>query len=114
MEADPATVWVPAAGYEHDRGSQIAETTVAFPGRQLRLGVRRQPAGADGDAQLSFDDLDGWRFHAIVTHIDVADGTAVQVEAHHRARGNPTALRNHGQISPEKSWSSTSSFTSAM
>lgn len=87
LAADPATVWVAAAGHEHNRGSQIAETTVAFAGRQLRLVVRRQPAGADGDAQLSFDDLDGWRFHAIITNIDIADRTAVQVEAHHRARG---------------------------
>lgn len=83
---DPATVWTDAAGHEHHRGSQIAETTVDFADRQLRLVVRRQPVGADGDAQLSIDDLDGWRFHAIITNVP-SDRTAVDVEAHHRARG---------------------------
>lgn len=48
---------------------------------------RRQPTGA-GD-HLSFDDLDGWRFHAIVTNVAPAAGTAAEVEHHHRPRGGP-------------------------
>lgn len=49
--------------------------------------VRRQPVGADGDAQLSFDDVDGWRYHAILTNIPKGRRNAVNVEAHHRLRG---------------------------
>jgi DDE family transposase len=48
-----------------------------------RLIVRRQPTRA-GD-QLSFDDVDGWRFHTIVTNITA--GPANEIEAHHRQRG---------------------------
>ena len=44
--------------------------------------MRRQPT-RPGD-QLSLDDLDGWRFHAIVTN---ATAPAAEVEAHHRLRG---------------------------
>lgn len=93
LAADPATVWTPALGAEADRGSEIAETTLEFNRddpqrrRRLRLIVRRQPTST-GD-QLSFDDLDGWRFHAIVTNIVDDDNapSAVQIEAHHRRRG---------------------------
>lgn len=90
LAADPATEWAQALGAEADKGSQVAQTTitVGWPRRdeqprQLRLIVRRQRTSA-GD-QLSFDDLDGWRFHAIVTNI--VDTSAVEVEAHHRLRG---------------------------
>lgn len=88
VATDQATVWQAAAGAESQRGSQIAETVIDMgrPGRkrhrQLRLIVRRQPTRA-GD-QLSTDDIDGWRFHAIVTN---HTGPAVDVEAHHRLRG---------------------------
>ena len=68
LASDPATVWVPAIGAEEDKGSEIAEGDFCFAGRSLRMIVRRQPTKA-GD-QLSFGDLDGWRFHAIITTID--------------------------------------------
>jgi len=47
--------------------------------------VRRQPT-RPGD-QLSTDDLNGWRPHAIITNIEVRLRSAVEVEAHHRLRG---------------------------
>lgn len=66
-------------------GSQIAETTTVLLGRQLRLIVRRQPRAAG--EQLAIDDLDGWRWHAIITNIDADRMTAAEVEADHRLRG---------------------------
>ena len=51
----------------------------------LRMIVRRQRTSA-GD-QLSFDDLDGWRFHAIVTNLPALFAPPAEVEAHHRLRG---------------------------
>jgi hypothetical protein len=88
LAIDPATVWQPALNAEGERGSEIAETVIDIgrrknDQRRLRLIVRRQPTRA-GD-QLSFNDLDGWRFHAIVTNI--TDTPAVDIEAHHRLRG---------------------------
>lgn len=85
LAADPATVWVAALGKETAAGSQIAETTTTLLGRQLRLIVRRQPRAAG--EQLAFDDLDGWRLHAIITNISAARMGAAEVEAHHRLRG---------------------------
>jgi len=85
LAADPDTVWVPALGRETDAGSQIAATTTRLLGRTVRLIVRRQPK-ATGD-QLAFDDLDGWRLHALITNIDATTMTAAEVEAHHRLRG---------------------------
>lgn len=87
LAADPATKWKRAKGQERRLGSQIAETTIDFAGRQVRLVVRRQRAGVDGDAQLALDDVDGWRFHAIITNIPNTKRSAVNVEAHHRLRG---------------------------
>jgi hypothetical protein len=91
LATDPATAWSPALGAEAERGSEIAETTieVGWPRRdqrprRLRLIVRRQRTSAG--EQLAFDDLDGWRFHAIVTNI-ADDHTAAEIEAHHRLRG---------------------------
>jgi hypothetical protein len=88
LASDPTTVWSPAKGAEAEKGSEIAETTIEIgrrkkDRRRLRLIVRRQRRTA-GD-QLSFDDLNGWRFHAIVTNI--VAGPAAEVEAHHRLRG---------------------------
>lgn len=83
LAADPTAPWWPALGAEEERGSEVAEAPFRFAGRDLRLIVRRQPTAA-GD-QLSLDDLDGWRFHAIVTNAPL--GTAAQVEHHHRLRG---------------------------
>lgn len=90
LAADPTTVWVPALNAEGERGSQIAETTIEIgrtkrERRVLRLIVRRQRTTA-GD-QLCFDDLDGWRFHAIVTNLPAIFAPAAMVEAHHRLRG---------------------------
>lgn len=88
LAADPATQWAPAAGRETAKGSEITETTITIGDRrrdrvQLRMIVRRQPT-KPGD-QLTLDDIDGWRYHAIVTNIN--DQPAVDVEAHHRLRG---------------------------
>ena len=91
LAADPNTIWVPALAAEADKGSEIAETTLEFGGRKkstrrrLRLIVRRQRTSAG--TQLSFDDLDGWRFHAIVTNLPALFAPADMVEAHHRLRG---------------------------
>ncbi len=85
LASDPATTWVPAIGAEQDKGSEIAECDFCFAGRSLRMIVRRQPTTA-GD-QLSFDDLDGWRFHAIITNIDAHLRSGAEVEYHHRLRG---------------------------
>jgi hypothetical protein len=85
LATDPHTVWAPASGHETDKGSQIAETTTTVLGRPVRLIVRRQPKPC-GD-QLAFDDLDGWRLHAIITNVDADQMSAAEVEAHHRLRG---------------------------
>lgn len=85
LASDPSTTWSAAIGAENAKGSQVAETTFRFAGRDLRMIVRRQRTRV-GD-QLSFDDLDGWRFHAIITNIAPMLGTAAQVEHHHRLRG---------------------------
>jgi Transposase DDE domain group 1 len=91
LAGDADTVWTPALNAEADKGSEIAETTLEIGGRlastrrTLRLIVRRQPTAA-GD-QLSLDDVDGYRFHAIVTNIPAWLGPAAMVEAHHRLRG---------------------------
>jgi hypothetical protein len=84
LASDPATVWQDAAGAEGERGLQVAETGFTFAGRQVRLLVRRQPTQAG--EQLSLDDLDGFRFQAIITNATPAL-SAVQVEHHHRLRG---------------------------
>ncbi len=85
LALDPATVWKPAQGCEAERGSEVAETPFAFAGRRLRLIVRRLPRRAG--EQLSFDDLDGWHFRGLITNIDAATASAVDIEHHHRLRG---------------------------
>lgn len=90
LAADPATRWVPALAAEAEKGSEIAETIIEIGStkksrRTLRLIVRRQPSTAG--EQLSLDDLDGWRFHAIVTNLPALFAPAEMVEAHHRLRG---------------------------
>jgi len=83
---DPETTWVPAKSAEGElEGSELAETAYRFGTRTLRMIVRRQRTKAG--EQLSFDDLDGWRFHAIVTNIPPLFGDAASVEHHHRLRG---------------------------
>ncbi len=91
LAADPDTAWRTALNAEADKGSEIAETMIDFGGRKastrrrLRLIVRRQPACCG--EQLSFDDVDGYRFHAVVTNLPALFATAEMVEAHHRLRG---------------------------
>jgi hypothetical protein len=85
LAADPDTVWVDAEGRETCKGSQIAEASTVLLGRTVRLIVRRQPKRAG--EQLAFDDVDGWRLHAIITNIEADRMTAAAVEAHHRLRG---------------------------
>ncbi len=64
LASDPATTWTPAIGAEADKASEIAECDFTFAGRKLRMIVRRQPTRTG--EQLSLDDLDGWRFHAVI------------------------------------------------
>jgi hypothetical protein len=90
LATDSDTVWHPALAAEADKGSEVAETFIEIGStkqrrRLLRLIVRRQRTTA-GD-QLSLDDLDGWRFHAIVTNLPALFAPADMVEAHHRLRG---------------------------
>lgn len=85
LARDADTTWAPALGAEDAKDSQVAEAPFTFAGRDLRLIVRRQRTTA-GD-QLSFDDLDGWRFHTIITNIPPLFGTAAAIEHHHRLRG---------------------------
>lgn len=85
LARDDTTQWCPALGAEDAKGSEIAETMFRFAERDLRMIVRRQPT-VTGD-QLSLDDLDGFRFHAIITNIPPMFGSAVDVEHHHRLRG---------------------------
>jgi hypothetical protein len=86
LASDPNTVWRPALCADGEiAGAEIAECTYVFARRTLRMIVRRQRTAAG--AQLSFDDLDGWRFHAIVTNIPFIFGDAASIEHHHRLRG---------------------------
>lgn len=85
LAADPDTVWTAAEGRETEAGSQIAERDTTLLGRKVRLIVRRQPKAAG--EQLAFDDLDGWRLHAIISNVPAERISAAQVEAHHRLRG---------------------------
>ena len=81
----PETSWTPAQDVDGElSGSEVAETTYAFSGRDLRLVVRRQRK-ATGE-QLSFDDLGGWRFFACITNAP-ASIEAAQIDHHHRLRG---------------------------
>jgi hypothetical protein len=56
-----------------------------FAGRDLRLIEHRQRKAAG--EQLSFDDLGGWRFFAIITNIPPLFGLATDIEHRHRLRG---------------------------
>ncbi len=86
LASDKNAVWAPAVSADGElAGSEVAECTYGFAGRTLRMIVRRQRTAAG--EQLSFDDLDGWRFHAIVTNIPPCFADAVTIEHHHRLRG---------------------------
>lgn len=84
LVTDQKTVWRRAQGDEAERGSQVAEGELSFAKRTVRLVVRRQPK--EGGDQLAFDDVDGYRFHALITNIPKSARSAVKVEAHHRLR----------------------------
>jgi len=85
VAADPATVWHPAL----DSDDEVADTTVTLGRRgnllTMRMIVRRQRTHAG--EQLSFDDLDGWRFQGVATNLPAWLATAADVEHHHRRRG---------------------------
>lgn len=84
LALDPGTVWQPAI----DSDDHVCDTVIALGRdrqRPVRLIVRRQRTRA-GD-QLSFDDLDGWRFQGVVTNMPPWLATAAAVEHHHRQRG---------------------------
>jgi Transposase DDE domain group 1 len=85
LATDPSTVWRPAI----DSDDEVADVVVTLgrwaQARVVRLVVRRQRTRR-GD-QLSFDDLDGWRFQAVATNMPAWLATAAQVEHHHRLRG---------------------------
>jgi hypothetical protein len=86
LAADVGTCWVPAKGAQGElAGSEVAETTYRFAGRDLRLIIRRQRKAAG--EQLSFDDVGGWRFFAIITNIPPLFAIATEIEHHHRLRG---------------------------
>ena len=86
LATDPATTWTPALDATGEiTGTEVAEATYRFAKRDLRLIVRRQQK-ASGE-QLSFDDLGGWRFFALVTNIPPMFGKATGIEHHHRLRG---------------------------
>lgn len=85
VAADPQTTWVAAQDATGDiDGAEVAETTYRFAGRDLRLVVRRQPKAAG--EQLSFDDLGGFRFFALVSNA-AAEVSAAEIDHHHRLRG---------------------------
>jgi len=86
LASDPKTVWVSAKEADGElAGSEVAECTYRFAKRDLRLVVRRQRKAAG--EQLSFDDLDGWRFFAMITNVPAIFATAVDVDHQHRLRG---------------------------
>jgi hypothetical protein len=86
LATNPETVWIPAKEADGElTGSEVAEATYRFAKRDLRLIVRRQRKAAG--EQLSFDDLGGWRFFAMITNIPPMFATAVDIDHHHRLRG---------------------------
>ena len=93
LATDPYTDWQPALGTEGDRGSAVTQCLFTIgtkpktskAERTVRMIVRRQRTRA-GD-QLCFDDLDGWRFRAIITNLPAWLAPADRVEYHHRLRG---------------------------
>ena len=55
----------------------------ALSGHRARRNAQPKAAGD----QLAFDDLDGWRPHAIITNVGADRMSAAEVEGHHRLRG---------------------------
>ena len=86
LATDPEATWVPALSADGElAGSELAECRYSLGGRELRMIVRRQRKRIG--SQLAFDDLGGWRFHAIVTNIPAIFCDVATIEHHHRLRG---------------------------
>ncbi len=86
LAQDPATTWAPAKDPGNEiLGAEVAVTIYRCGGRDLRLIVRRQKKHTG--CQLSFDDLGGFRFFALITNIPPIFAPAATVEHHHRLRG---------------------------
>ena len=88
--AVPEAAWTPAvdADGDHREGAEVAELTGLLPDLAaagwpagMRVIVRRERPHPG--AQLTFTDLDGWRFQAFAT--DTAAGQLAALEARHRA-----------------------------
>ena len=86
----PEAAWTPAVEADGDvrDGADVAELTRVLPRRLLaeypagmRVIVRRERPHPG--AQLSFTDVDGWRFQAFAT--DTPTGQLAHLEARHRA-----------------------------
>jgi len=86
----PEAAWTPAvdAGGDHREGAEVAELTGLLPDLAaagwpagMRVIVRRERPHPG--AQLTFTDIDGWRFQAFAT--DTAAGQLAALEARHRA-----------------------------
>ena len=86
LATDPEATWVPALRADGElAGSELAECRYSLGGRELAMIVRRQRKSVG--SQLAFDDLGGWRFHAIVTNIPAIFCDIATIEHHHRLRG---------------------------
>jgi hypothetical protein len=86
LASNPETVWSKAKEADGElAGCEVAECTYRFAKQDLRLIVRRQRK-AVGE-QLSFDDLGGWRFFALITNVPPTFASATDIDHHHRLRG---------------------------
>jgi Transposase DDE domain group 1 len=88
--AVPEAAWTPAVDADGDlrEGAEVAELTGLLPDPtaagwpdRMRVIVRRERPHPG--AQLTFTDIDGWRFQAFAT--DTAVGQLAALEARHRA-----------------------------
>ncbi len=86
----PESTWTPAVQADGSlrEGADVAEVTGLLPGlaaagwpEGMRVIVRRERPHPG--AQLTFSDVDGWRFQAFATDTQV--GQLAQLEARHRA-----------------------------
>jgi hypothetical protein len=85
LAMDEATIWRPAQNADGELvGSEIAETTYRFAKHDLRLVIRRQKKSVG--EQMSFDDLGGFRFFALITNAS-KEHSAAELDHHHRLRG---------------------------
>ena len=86
LATNTETTWVRALSVNGElAGSELAQCRYSLGERELRMIVRRQRKSVG--SQLAFDDLGGWRFHAIVTNIPAIFCDIATIEHHHRLRG---------------------------